>query len=122
VFVNEHWCSIAGVEAESGLGRGWTTVIHPEDIEVVVRERTRCSDEQREFERMYRSEEAERRQIQGTGLGLTIVKAIVDAHEATIEVESALGEGTAFRVWLPRRVRAEVAGEHSRGDRAPTHR
>ena len=33
------------------------------------------------FDRMYRAGEAERRHIQGTGLGLTIVKAIVDAHE-----------------------------------------
>ena len=55
------------------------------------------------FDRMYRAEEAERRHIQGTGLGLTIVKAIVDAHEAAIEVESEHGKGTTFRVTLPRR-------------------
>ena len=55
------------------------------------------------FERMYRSEEAERRRIQGTGLGLTIVKAIVDAHEATIEVASDPGRGSAVRVEFPRR-------------------
>jgi PAS domain S-box-containing protein len=52
------------------------------------------------FDRMYRAEEAERRHIQGTGLGLTIVKAIVDAHEASIEVESEPGKGTTFRVVL----------------------
>ena len=61
------------------------------------------------FDRMYRADEAERRHIQGTGLGLTIVKAIVDAHEATIAVESAPGEGTSFRVEMPDR----------RGRRAP---
>ncbi len=37
-------------------------------------------DRGRLFERMFRAREAERRHIQGTGLGLTIVKAIVDAH------------------------------------------
>ena len=53
------------------------------------------------FDRMYRADEAERRHIQGTGLGLTIVKAIVDAHEATIAVSSEPGVGTTFRVELP---------------------
>ena len=45
------------------------------------------------FDRMYRAGEAERRHIQGTGLGLTIVKAIVDAHEATIAVDERAREG-----------------------------
>jgi PAS domain S-box-containing protein len=60
------------------------------------------------FDRMYRAAEAERRHIQGTGLGLTIVKAIVDAHEATIAVSSELGKGTTFRVVLPKRMRTEA--------------
>jgi PAS domain S-box-containing protein len=53
------------------------------------------------FERMFRAEEAERRHIPGTGLGLTVVKAIVDAHDATISVSSEPGRGTTFRVELP---------------------
>jgi signal transduction histidine kinase len=53
------------------------------------------------FDRMYRAVEAERRQIQGTGLGLTIVKAIVDAHRGRIVVESEPGRGAVFRVELP---------------------
>ncbi len=53
------------------------------------------------FERMFRTREVERRHIQGTGLGLTIVKAIVDAHGGSIGVESDLGRGTTFRVELP---------------------
>jgi signal transduction histidine kinase len=55
------------------------------------------------FEPMYRAAEAERHHIQGTGLGLTIVKAIVDAHEGTIEVDGEPGVGTTFTVRLPRR-------------------
>jgi PAS domain S-box-containing protein len=37
----------------------------------------------------------------GTGLGLVIVKAIVEKHQGTVEVESRPGEGTRFRVQLP---------------------
>ena len=55
------------------------------------------------FDRMYRAREAERRQIQGTGLGLTIVKAIVDAHRGWIEVSSTEGEGATFTIELPAR-------------------
>ena len=53
------------------------------------------------FDRMYRAEEAERRHIPGTGLGLTIVKAIVDAHDAAISIDSEPGRGTTVRVELP---------------------
>lgn len=41
------------------------------------------------------------RRKEGTGLGLFIVKNLVDAHEGRIEVESAPGSGACFRVFLP---------------------
>jgi PAS domain S-box-containing protein len=66
------------------------------------------------FERMFRAAEAERRHIQGTGLGLTIVKAIVDAHDGSIAVESELGRGTTFLVTLPL-LRAAVPGPQPAG-------
>lgn len=37
----------------------------------------------------------------GTGLGLMIVQRIIRAHEGKIEVESNVGHGTTFRIWLP---------------------
>jgi len=37
----------------------------------------------------------------GTGLGLMIVQRIVRAHNGRIEMESNVGRGTTFRIWLP---------------------
>jgi signal transduction histidine kinase len=58
-------------------------------------------EQERLFERFFRSSNATERQIQGTGLGLAISKAIVDAHGGQINVASELNAGTTFRVSLP---------------------
>jgi signal transduction histidine kinase len=52
------------------------------------------------FQRFFRSQEAQRRVIQGTGLGLAVVKEIVDRHRGTIAVESTAGTGTTVTVTL----------------------
>ena len=59
------------------------------------------------FRRFFRSSDATARAVQGTGLGLSIVQAIVWGHEGTIDVESAVSQGTTFTVLLPL---ATVAG------------
>jgi signal transduction histidine kinase len=53
------------------------------------------------FERFYRGQNVRQSGIPGTGLGLAIVKEIVNLHEGTIEIESVVGKGTTFRIWLP---------------------
>ena len=58
-------------------------------------------DRERLFDPFFRSREANARAVPGTGLGLTIVKAIVDAHGGTIDVDDTPGGGATFRVWLP---------------------
>ncbi len=52
------------------------------------------------FERFFRADES-RAVPRGTGLGLSIAKEIVEAHESTIQVESAPGRGATFRFDLP---------------------
>lgn len=57
--------------------------IHPEDLHHI-------------FKRFYRSRFS--KDTQGIGLGLPLAKAIVEAHDGTIEVDSELGKGTAFTI------------------------
>jgi signal transduction histidine kinase len=52
------------------------------------------------FTRFYRTRQATEQAIQGTGLGLTIAKAIIEAHNGTITVESTPGKGTTMAVEL----------------------
>ncbi len=53
------------------------------------------------FERYYRGRHAKAVGRHGAGLGLTIARLIAEAHGGSIIVESELGQGTCFRVWLP---------------------
>jgi two-component system phosphate regulon sensor histidine kinase PhoR len=56
------------------------------------------------FERFYRVDRDRSWELGGTGLGLTIVKHIVESHDGTVEVQSALGKGTTFSLNLPLRL------------------
>jgi signal transduction histidine kinase len=74
-----------GVELRvSDTGRG----IPPEALEVI-------------FEPFHQLEPASTPQLGGTGLGLHIVKRVLELVGGTVRVESTVGEGSTFRVWLP---------------------
>jgi signal transduction histidine kinase len=53
------------------------------------------------FEYQYRTDDAQSSSVKGSGMGLAIVKQIVDSHAGKIEVESIPNVGTTFRVSLP---------------------
>lgn len=55
----------------------------------------------RVFDEFFRGREAKKVYAHGTGLGMTIIRRVVEMHAGRIDVESTPGEGTAFRVTFP---------------------
>jgi signal transduction histidine kinase len=95
--------AIKSIDIRVGTRRGHATVeIRDRGVGIEAREQKRI------FERFYRSAGSDRR---GFGLGLPIVKELIAAHGGRVEVESAPGVGSTFRVWLPLE-----AGEEQRHD------
>jgi len=68
-----------------------------------------AEDLDRLFERFYRSSSESRRAVPGVGLGLSIVKTIVEAHGGTVDISSVEGEGTTVAVIVPHRQPARPA-------------
>lgn len=58
------------------------------------------------FDRFYQVDSGSTRKVGGTGIGLALVREIVDLHRGRIGVDSVVGEGTTIRCWLP--VRSHV--------------
>ena len=53
------------------------------------------------FERFYRGDKSRDRKTGGVGIGLSIVKALMDAHKGVIKVKSTLNKGTSVTLWFP---------------------
>ena len=88
-------------------GRVDVAVAHdPEQVTIAVSDTGRgltAEETSHVFERFWQAEDDSARGFAGLGLGLSIVKHVVDAHAGTIDVESpGLGHGATFRVRIPR--------------------
>lgn len=67
------------------------------------------------FAKFYQVDRSKTRRYEGTGIGLSIAKSVVSAHQGRIELKSALGEGSVFSVLLPHAV-LETSEELGDGD------
>jgi two-component system, OmpR family, phosphate regulon sensor histidine kinase PhoR len=63
-----------------------------------------AAEQQRLFERFFRSTTASANNVSGTGLGLTIAKTIIERHGGSIGFDSTEGRGTTFSISLPKRI------------------
>lgn len=72
-------------------------VIHVEDKGIGIS----LEDQDRIFDTFYRAEDEKIQSLAGAGLGLTIIRHIVEAHNGKIEVESSPGKGSKFSLYLP---------------------
>jgi len=83
------------------------------------------------FDRFYQVDPSARRRYGGMGLGLALVRSIVEAHRGAVWVNSEVGRGSTFFVWLPERGRESSSGQHAavrgsgsvrlgRSEKAPT--
>ncbi|HKG04559.1 MAG TPA: ATP-binding protein [Conexibacter sp.] len=79
-----------------------------------------AEDQPHLFDRFYRARNATGRSIPGLGLGLTIVRTIVEGHGGTVSVHSESGEGATFTVLLPAVGSDSRSRAPSQADRRPT--
>jgi signal transduction histidine kinase len=96
-------------------GGGVTVRVAPDGDEVVLQVADSgmgipAEEQAQLFERFFRSSNARRAAVPGTGLGLVIVRAIADAHGGTVALESTEGIGTTFTIRIPA-VPAEPAAD-----------
>ena len=90
-------------------GKRWlsVTVLNGEgNVKIEVEDRgigISKTDQRRIFEPFFRSKEVVDAQIHGNGLGLSLVKEIVEEHRGSISVESEIGQGSKFILSIPRK-------------------
>jgi two-component system OmpR family sensor kinase len=98
-----------------GQGRPVCVTVADRGIGIAAAEQSRI------FEPFYRTGDVIAAQIQGAGLGLSLVQRIVEAHGGRIEVTSTPGAGSEFRVYLPPAGPEPVPGADPRVAEAPRY-
>jgi CheY-like chemotaxis protein len=83
VRMREKKFNVQLIVRDTGIG------IHPQELPRI-------------FERFYRQENVKARTYEGSGIGLALVRELVELHSGTIKVKSEEGKGTAFTVTLPK--------------------
>jgi len=79
------------------LPKGSMIIISVRDNGIGIRK----EDQDKIFSRFYRGGEELTQTVKGSGIGLTIVKQLVEAHKGTIDVESEVGKGSRFTIRIP---------------------
>jgi two-component system, OmpR family, sensor histidine kinase SenX3 len=99
--------NLVGNAIKYGASGGWIglkALSNGRDVFVTVSDRgigIAASEHARIFEPFYRTHDVIAAQIQGAGLGLSLVKRIIEAHSGRITVRSVPGQGSEFTVQLP---------------------
>ena len=74
------------------------------------------------FQKFQQLETSYHRTYEGTGLGLALTKQLVELHGGRIEVESAVGEGSLFTVWLPAQPLVTAASSKATASQRNSHK
>jgi two-component system phosphate regulon sensor histidine kinase PhoR len=98
----------AGGAEDGGAGAGGDVQVRlsraPGGVALSVRDRgpgISIEDQKRIFERFYRADNARVRNVRGSGIGLSLVQHIAEAHGGRVDVDSAPGQGATFTVFVP---------------------
>jgi two-component system phosphate regulon sensor histidine kinase PhoR len=89
---------------ERGKVIGVGVALEGERVEISVRDNgpgVPANERRKIFERFYRGAAARARRVQGTGLGLAMVRAVVKAHRGDVRVENNVPTGSVFTISLP---------------------
>jgi signal transduction histidine kinase/HAMP domain-containing protein len=111
-----------GVKFSDGRGRmtiGFSTVSGGREVRIEIADEgvgISAGDLPRIFDRFFQVDNSATRQFGGTGMGLALVKRMVSAHGARIDVESTVGEGTRVVLLWPASEEAAAGGRPERAD------